>query len=259
VRTFRRIFGWVLSVMFALSAGAVSAQVLPESYTTLARDLDGRIGFETLPQRPEPGFNLDAPMRFHGAWLGELKEAEYQVRELVVDTKVSAMSGLLAECARRAKRGKADHLRFAMSHDHPFAKYCREHGAELTVSYPRNGGCMVRILDLPTTLTKLLPELNARLVRAGKQEYPAALTLSTDLGSVTLKTAADQVFLADSAEKKAVRVRMDQGRLAQLLCGYRGIDDLAALPDVSCPAKARPLLRALFPEGRPFIWGGDRF
>jgi len=57
--------------MFALSAGAVSAQVLPESYTTLARDLDGRIGFETLPQRPEPGFNLDAPMRFHGAWLGE--------------------------------------------------------------------------------------------------------------------------------------------------------------------------------------------
>ncbi|PCH73733.1 MAG: hypothetical protein COC12_04665 [Rhodobacteraceae bacterium] len=57
--------------MLTLSASIVSAQVQSESYTTLARDLDGRISFETLPQHPEPGFNLDAPMRFHGAWLGE--------------------------------------------------------------------------------------------------------------------------------------------------------------------------------------------
>jgi len=57
--------------MLAVSAGAASAQVRPENYATLARELDGRISFETLPQRPEPGFNLDAPMRFQGAWLGE--------------------------------------------------------------------------------------------------------------------------------------------------------------------------------------------
>ena len=35
------------------------------------RQLDGLISFETLPRRPEPGFNLNAPMRVHGAWLGE--------------------------------------------------------------------------------------------------------------------------------------------------------------------------------------------
>ncbi len=52
-------------------AGGATAQVHSESYGTLARQLDGRINFETLPQRPEPGFNLNAPMRFHGAWLGE--------------------------------------------------------------------------------------------------------------------------------------------------------------------------------------------
>ncbi len=60
-----------MGIVLGLSTGAVSAQVQPESYATLARELDGRISFDTLPQRLEPGFNLDAPMRFHGAWLGE--------------------------------------------------------------------------------------------------------------------------------------------------------------------------------------------
>jgi len=60
-----------LSLALILPGGAVSAQVHPESYAALSRQLDGRIGFETLPRHPEPGINLNAPMRFQGAWLGE--------------------------------------------------------------------------------------------------------------------------------------------------------------------------------------------
>lgn len=47
------------------------AQVTVVDYRTLARELDGRIGFDALPQRAEPGFALDAPMRCGAAWLGE--------------------------------------------------------------------------------------------------------------------------------------------------------------------------------------------
>ncbi len=54
-----------------LAAGPALSQIVSESYDLLARELDGRIGFETLPQRPEPGFNLDAPLREPGAWIGE--------------------------------------------------------------------------------------------------------------------------------------------------------------------------------------------
>jgi hypothetical protein len=61
----------VLAAAFVVFASSVVAQVVPESYASLARELDGRIDFETLPQRPEPGFNLNAPMRFAGVWLGE--------------------------------------------------------------------------------------------------------------------------------------------------------------------------------------------
>lgn len=61
----------VLILLLVLLPRAAPSQVVEEDYAVLARMLDGRIGFETLPQRPEPGFNLDAPMRVPGAWLGE--------------------------------------------------------------------------------------------------------------------------------------------------------------------------------------------
>ena len=68
-----RLHVFCLYALIALPfwAGPLAAQVQSESYATLAREMDGRIDFETLPQRPEPGFNLDAPMRVRGAWLGE--------------------------------------------------------------------------------------------------------------------------------------------------------------------------------------------
>lgn len=50
----------------------VSAQgVVTADYGDLARQLDGRIAFERLPRRPEPGLNLNAPYRTDGATLGE--------------------------------------------------------------------------------------------------------------------------------------------------------------------------------------------
>lgn len=61
----------IVAVALVCTALPAAAQVRPESYTALAREADGRIGFETLPQRPEPGFDLDAPLREPGATIGE--------------------------------------------------------------------------------------------------------------------------------------------------------------------------------------------
>jgi hypothetical protein len=59
------------TLLLMLLAAPVAAQVTTESYAILQDELDGRIPFETLPQRAEPGFNLDAPIRTRGAWIGE--------------------------------------------------------------------------------------------------------------------------------------------------------------------------------------------
>ncbi|MDV7144479.1 hypothetical protein R3X27_17515 [Tropicimonas sp. TH_r6] len=55
-----------------LSASATFGEpVHPADYDQLARELSEVIDFERLPQRPEPGFNLDNRFYARGAWLGE--------------------------------------------------------------------------------------------------------------------------------------------------------------------------------------------
>ncbi|MCI5094729.1 MAG: hypothetical protein MRY77_00285 [Rhodobacteraceae bacterium] len=47
------------------------AQVAPVPYSYLKQILDGRVTFESLPQRREPGFKLDSPIRAPGLRIGE--------------------------------------------------------------------------------------------------------------------------------------------------------------------------------------------
>jgi len=56
-----------------LAAGPVWAEapVWPVPYSQVQPDLDAVVTFETLPQQPEPGINLDAPMREGRVWFGE--------------------------------------------------------------------------------------------------------------------------------------------------------------------------------------------
>lgn len=193
------------------------------------------------------------------AWQGHVAEGVYEVREVVAEPRVEVMSAVIAHCSHFAQRDGADRIRFHISHDHPFASCCLEWGAELCARYPRNSGCMVRFLNLRSAFTKLLPEFSARLCRASAAHHQRTLTFDTDLGENGLIVSASGVSFSDRPQPGALQVRLDQGRLAQLVCGYRGVDDLRQLPDVRIDAEAVPLLRVLFPTGCPYIWPGDRF
>ncbi|MHA6262682.1 hypothetical protein ACXYMO_05735 [Arenibacterium sp. CAU 1754] len=52
-------------------ASAAAAQVQQVDYDTLAQSLGGRISFEDVPSRTEPGLNLDGLYRMDGATVGE--------------------------------------------------------------------------------------------------------------------------------------------------------------------------------------------
>jgi hypothetical protein len=70
LRFFARRIAAVAATL-ATIAPAAAQSVLPADYDQLARELDGRITFDSLPRRAEPGFAFDAPMRLGRAWLGE--------------------------------------------------------------------------------------------------------------------------------------------------------------------------------------------
>ncbi|SHI78506.1 hypothetical protein SAMN05444000_10355 [Shimia gijangensis] len=61
-----------LRLLFLLAfTTPVSAEIIAVPYSDLRLELSNTLTFETLPQRPEPGFNLDHPLRSAGAWVGE--------------------------------------------------------------------------------------------------------------------------------------------------------------------------------------------
>ncbi|MRU13883.1 hypothetical protein FDP25_00375 [Roseovarius sp. A21] len=64
-------------MVFALALGLFlpgtgrAQAVLRAPYDDLKQELDARITFDSLPPRPEPGLNFDAPMRLGHTWLGQ--------------------------------------------------------------------------------------------------------------------------------------------------------------------------------------------
>jgi hypothetical protein len=66
---------------------AADIKVLP--YAHLEAELDARITFGTLPERPEPGLNFDASMRLGRAWIGQ----HFKGQSLSADTGFDNVSG----------------------------------------------------------------------------------------------------------------------------------------------------------------------
>lgn len=75
------------ALLCLLTSTPLAAEIAPVPYADLQRELSNTITFETLPQRPEPGFNLDHPIRVSGAWLGE-HFAGQSLRDLPAKTGV---------------------------------------------------------------------------------------------------------------------------------------------------------------------------
>ena len=63
-----------VALFFATPGHAQNVQIVP--YDDLKLELEARITFDTLPMRPEPGFNFDSPMRLGRAWLGQHFEGQ---------------------------------------------------------------------------------------------------------------------------------------------------------------------------------------
>ncbi len=169
----------------------------------------------------------------------------------------SAFETLTAVLGQQARRRKVDEVEFHLPLDDPFGEFCARYGCRWNVVYPRNRSSMGRILHLTPLMKALQPELSRRL-RTSPMAWDGTLNLDTDIGAVGLKVTNQAVALAPP-HRRAVRVRLSEMALTQLVMGYRSAADLALDPDVAVPARALPILDALFPKGHPYMWWSDRF
>jgi hypothetical protein len=195
-----------------------------------------------------------------------------------VGGRPEAFPSITAELARRAVARKADKLTFFVPPDHAYAAYLRRWTVTNTLHYYENADGMGRIILLEKTLALCARDLADRLARSGLRNLSTRVAFVTDIGSATLAirpgkvavvTAASIASEAGAARRTSkssvtltqatTRIRMPQGVLTQLLLGYREPDDAMNAAGVNVPAKAREMVRVMFPAGYPYMYSGDRY
>lgn len=161
----------------------------------------------------------------------------------------AAYDTIIAQAARIAWERRLERITFHAPPDDPFIRYCRRYGCEVRANYPCSGNGMARVIDQAGLLGTLRPVLEERLRRSGIG-WRGTVVIATDLGT-------DRLALGAGAPE--VRAEMPQWMLAQLVLGYRGAEEVALDDRATIDEGAVPALRALFPEGYPYVNWSDRF
>ena len=161
----------------------------------------------------------------------------------------SVWSTLLAEVGRIAWDRRLEELTILGPFDDPFFAYCQRYGCSITLAYPRNAHCMARVINQDALVETLAPLLRRRATEAGMGGADA-LMIETELGRTRLSL---------DSEGETWRFRLPQWALAQLVLGYRSVDDQLFETEAHTDPGAIPLLEAIFPVGYPYTYTPDRY
>jgi predicted acetyltransferase len=171
------------------------------------------------------------------------------------DTLFAALMSALAEQAIEKRCGQ---ITFHLPPDHAFAEYAQRFGCKWETDCPRNGGGMMRILNLEALMVKVRAELERRIALSRMLQQSGSLTIETDLGAVTLNVEQGRLALGAGHHSGSL-LNLSQDRLTQMLVGYRRPCDVLNDPGVRATGDVLPWLEALFPTGHPYVWHADQF
>jgi len=161
----------------------------------------------------------------------------------------SVWSTILAEIGRIAWERRLEKLTIMAPPDDPFLTYCQRYGYALELSYARNAHGMARVIDQDALIEELAPLLQRRASEASLA-WAGTLTFDTDLG---------QTHLAFGSGKASLRVHLPQWALAQLVLGYRGIEDILFESEAHADPGAIPILQTILPKGFAYTYAADRY
>ncbi len=159
---------------------------------------------------------------------------------------------LLQAITAQVWAARCEEMHFLLPEDHAFVEYCRPYGLRTQSVYRRDGGAMVRLINIPTTLRKLAPLLAPRVSGRG------ALTIHTNLGAVGLAWAGGECVV-NEPKTKGTRVCLPQWRLAQLVYGYLAADSPANDNVITGSRNGRAVLTQLFPAHPHYHYMVDHF
>jgi predicted N-acetyltransferase YhbS len=122
-------------------------------------------------------------------------------------------------------------------------------GAQVRIGSGGGAG-MVRLLDLPSFLQAIQPELERRVAASEFVAKRADIRIETPVGRATVRLDHGQVAIDET--RSASSITLPFHALGPLIAGYQPIDELLGLPGVFLRGAGRErLLDVLFPEGYP--------
>ncbi len=159
---------------------------------------------------------------------------------------------LLHEIGRIARNLRLERINFNLSEDDAFMAYVQPLGFRKSMFFRKDGGGMVRMINIPNTMKKVAGVLGSRARGRG------SLTIRTNLEDVGLKWSNGRCSVG-KASKTGPSVRMPQWALAQLIYGYRGARAMVECETLKASNKMVDVLEELFPVQPHFHYRADSF
>lgn len=217
--------------------------------TTLA-ELRSDDPWEWRPFRPETRVEVavDPARAIRGYLRASAHEGRLNVGE-VATLDINAAQAIYDRMLSLARDVEATTIHVTATPDSRWTRLAFRNGAQVRVGSGGGHG-MVRLLDLPSFLEAIRPELTRRVARSEFVSEDADLRIETPVGNATLRVRQGAIEIGK--QRAGSSLALPFHALGPLITGYQPIDELIGLPGVFMHGTdRRRLIDVLFPEGYP--------
>lgn len=145
---------------------------------------------------------------------------------------------------------------FTLPYHHPLTQYLRRGACIVEDRYFDISGWRVRIINLQSTLTKLIPLFEKRLAESRFANWNGCLHLDGGEHQATLNLENGKVDITNDISENIIHGGAD---IARFLIGSDEPDEIMRQENMNCEGITLPLARALFPNLHPMMSHWDEY
>jgi len=146
---------------------------------------------------------------------------------------------------------------FSLPHQHPLLQILRRGSCTVEHRYFDISGWRARVINLHSTMTKLIPLLEMRLAKSHFKDWSGQLLLDAGSQKVTLEIREGRMTLSDHLG--APNCLWGGADLARFLIGSDEPDEIIRQSKMECSGLASPLAQILFPNLHPMMSQWDEY
>ncbi len=159
----------------------------------------------------------------------------------------------LAKLAEIAHKQKLSQICAPLPPDHPFVHIARKYGLNMGVEYKKMQGGLGRVINLPSIIQKIRPELENRIKVSAFYNLELQFTLRSEEGETTV------VLNKGASSKAKFNIHLPMAGITQLIFGTHLASIILQEHGVAITTTESEILNVLFPTSYPFAFPNDIF